>query len=367
MYTITEPAPAAWESFVLRHPRGHLLQRPAWGQLKATFGWRVQRVAVATTTDADAHLLAGAQVLLRSRYGVGVAYVPRGPLLAEESAANDMLLDALAQLARRSRAVFLRLEPECLEDAPDADHSHTWLLLKGFQPEAPIQPRSTIHVALAPPPAQIFASFSKGHRADIRRAERQGVQVRVGGADDIGAFFAIMQDTGRRAEFGIHAEAYYYLAWKLFQQRNGVLRPPPHDNAPHADSRLLLAEQEGRTIAAHMVFADARTGFYLYSGAAAQGMKAGANHLLQWHALQWARERGCTSYDLWGIPDALGRAASTTDAAEQAALEEQAHDDPLIGVYRFKKGFGGHVVRYLPAYDQVYLAPLYRLWKRRLR
>ncbi len=41
-----------------------------------------------------------------------------------------------------------------------------------------------------------------------------------------------------------------------------------------------------------------------------EGLRAGANHALQWEALQWARGRGCASYDFWGIPDALGRAAA---------------------------------------------------------
>ena len=29
-----------------------------------------------------------------------------------------------------------------------------------------------------------------------------------------------------------------------------------------------------------------------------------------------------------------------------------------------KKGFGGRVTRYLPAYDRVYMPPLYALWQR---
>ncbi|MCX7790867.1 MAG: methicillin resistance protein, partial [Chloroflexaceae bacterium] len=71
-------------------------------------------------------------------------------------------------------------------------------------------------------------------------------------------------------------------------------------------------------------------------------------------------------YDLWGIPDALGRAATAPDEETRAALERAAQHDPLIGVYRFKKGFGGRIVRYLPAYDRVLLAPLYRLALRRM-
>jgi lipid II:glycine glycyltransferase (peptidoglycan interpeptide bridge formation enzyme) len=52
-------------------------------------------------------------------------------------------------------------------------------------------------------------------------------------------------------------------------------------------------------------------------------------------------------------------------AEEREQIEEQAKAHPLYGAYRFKKGWGGDLVRYLPAYDQVYLAPAYWLWRRR--
>jgi lipid II:glycine glycyltransferase (peptidoglycan interpeptide bridge formation enzyme) len=162
-------------------------------------------------------------------------------------------------------------------------------------------------------------------------------------------FYAIMQATGARAAFGIHSETYYRQAWEGMQPR----------------SRLLLAGLAGEIVAAHMVFAGPQHGLYLYGGAVEAGLKAGANHLLQWAAIRWARQQGCTSYDFWGIPDALGEAAFASSEDEQQALEAVAQNDPLIGVYRFKKGFGGQVVRLLPAYDQVYLPPLYTLWQRR--
>lgn len=344
---LVEPDAAAWDSFVAAHPQGSLLQQSGWGELKAGAGWQARRLAV---IDAGGRALAGALLLLRGRYGLSVAYTPRGPLLAGEPAADTLLLAGLERVARRARAVFLRLEPNMLEGDPAADRAHTWLLLQGMRPAATIQPRSSLHVDLARPEEAILAGFTKGHRADIRRAERGGVQVRAGEAADLATFYAIMRATGARAGFGIHEEAYYREAWRRFQPR----------------SRLLLAELGGRAVAAHMVFADARRGLYLYSGADDEGLRSGANHLLEWHAMRWARELGCAGYDLWGVPDALGRAAGAPDEAARTALEAEAKADPLSGVYRFKKGFGGSVVRYLPAYDRVLIPGLYRLALRRI-
>ncbi len=342
----------AWDSFARQHPQGHLLQSSGWGGLKAGFGWEWRRIAVAS----PAGILAGAQVLFRRRLGVSVAYVPRGPLFAGDAEADTLLLAALDRLARRSRAVFLRIEPNLLEHDSAASQLHSLLLLQGFQAADPIQPRSSIHLDLTPTPELLLAAMSKGHRADIRRAERDGVVVRAGaGAADLMTFYTIYQETAQRAGFAIHSQAYYQAAWERFTQS-------PQDR--HA--QLLLAGRADEALAAFLIFSWAGEGLYLYSCSTEAGLKSGANHLLQWRALLWAREQGCARYDFWGIPDELGQAASATDEAQRARLDQAARADPLFGVFRFKKGFGGQIVRYLPAYDRVYLPPLYALWRRRL-
>jgi lipid II:glycine glycyltransferase (peptidoglycan interpeptide bridge formation enzyme) len=317
-------------------------------------------------------LISGAQVLFRRRLGISGAYVPRGPLFAGDAAADALLLAALDRLARRNRAVFLRIEPNLLEGDAEADRLHSALLLRGFQPAAPLQPRSSIHLDLAPAPDQLLAAMSKGHRADIRRAERAGVDVRSGASGgDLDSFYAIMEATGARAGFAVHSRAYYRAAWELFRARATSSAASSRAGAPETraeeegHAQLLLAERDGETLAAFLVFAWAGVGLYLYSGATDAGLKSGANHALQWRALLWARERGCALYDFWGIPDALGQAATAEDAAERARREQDAQSDPLFGVFRFKKGFGGRIVRYAPAYDMVYISALYALWRRR--
>ena len=76
-------------------------------------------------------------------------------------------------------------------------------------------------------------------------------------------------------------------------------------------------------------------------------------YLLQWEAMKWARDNGCLEYDLWGIPD-----------EDEDALEEQftQRRDGLWGVYRFKRGFGGRIVRSMGAWDRPYRKYLYRAY-----
>jgi peptidoglycan pentaglycine glycine transferase (the first glycine) len=57
------------------------------------------------------------------------------------------------------------------------------------------------------------------------------------------------------------------------------------------------------------------------------------NYLLQWEAMRSAAGKGCEVYDLWGAPDRFDET------------------DPMYGVYRFKDGLGGEVVRTIGAWD----------------
>jgi lipid II:glycine glycyltransferase (peptidoglycan interpeptide bridge formation enzyme) len=49
-----------WDLFLERYPDAHLLQTTAWGELKSSFGWDVQRVSVDSGSQP-----AGAQILFR--------------------------------------------------------------------------------------------------------------------------------------------------------------------------------------------------------------------------------------------------------------------------------------------------------------
>ncbi len=283
--------------------------------------------------EQDGVLVAGAQVLYRRLFPVSMGYVPKGPVLVEDTPAlAEALWRAVRVQSRRMGALALKVEPEWRDD--DATR-HAWLVQQGFSPSADcIQPRRTIIVDLTQGEDEILARMKQKWRYNIRLSERKGVEVRVGGEQEVPAFHALMQVTGARDAFGIHTEDYYRRAWALF--------------APDDRVRLLLASYEGGLLAGLMAFAFNGQAWYMYGASSDEHRALMPNHQLQWRAMQWARARGCTQYDLWGI----------TDVDPDSASAE------LGGVQRFKEGFGGEVVRYVGAYDQVYCAPLYALMRR---
>ncbi len=334
---------AAWDAFVERRADGHALQTSAWAALKFRFGWSAGRAAV---LDGE-QVVAGASVLFRKLpLGLGTfAYAPKGPLVDWDSAPHvSALFDGLDALCHARRAFALKLEPD-IEKPQDAGCKTQEALFLHLS--SAVQPRRTILIDLTRTEDEILAAMRQKTRYNIRLAARKGVVVREGTADDLPAFYALTQVTGARDGFGVHSADYYRAAFELFVPRDWA--------------RLFVADVHEVGIeptpvaaipmAAIMVFALGSKAWYMYGASGDMHRERMPNHALQWEAIRWAKSRGCATYDLWGVPD-----------EDEATLEAQylKRDDDLWGVYRFKRGFGGRLVRYVGAFDRMYNPLLYR-------
>jgi lipid II:glycine glycyltransferase (peptidoglycan interpeptide bridge formation enzyme) len=348
--TATEHASGTdWDDLVGRLG-GQPFQAWAWGELKSHFGWQPYRLSAGGGDCA-------AQLLVRPYRGLAVAYVPRGPIVAADGSLDAGLLDEIVRVARSHRAAFVRFEPDLAQDDPRANALDAALRVAGFGAAGrTIQPRSTIVLDLAPPLPELLAGLSKGHRADLKRAEREGVTVRVAtDSAETQTLHDMLRATSARKAFGYHNAAYYRVLLDAFGDA----------------AQLLIAQRDGAVIGASLVLAWAGHGVYLAAGSNAAGLEHRAAHALQWQAISWARDRGARTWDQFGIADARGQvelgalAGQDRNSPDMERLEAAARRDPLDGVYRFKKGWGGRVVRFMPAYDRVFFRPAYWLWRRR--
>jgi lipid II:glycine glycyltransferase (peptidoglycan interpeptide bridge formation enzyme) len=121
--------------------------------------------------------------------------------------------------------------------------------------------------------------------------------------------------------------------------------------------RLFMASFEGQPIAGVLVFACGSRSWYAYGASGNEHRNKMPTYAVQWAAIKWAKARGCRSYDLYGVPD-------EDEETLEAGFRER--HDGLWGVYRFKRGFGGQLVRSIGALDYVYSKPLYWLYERAL-
>ncbi len=122
----------------------------------------------------------------------------------------------------------------------------------------------------------------------------------------------------------------------------GKLSCKPGENTDQPSAEPLIAEVNGDPVAAIFVFYFAGRAYYIYGMSIEAHREKMPNYLLQWEAMRRAKARGCSVYDLWGAPD------------------EFNESDSMWGVFRFKEGLGGKVVRTLGAWDY----PASRIWYR---
>ena len=121
---------------------------------------------------------------------------------------------------------------------------------------------------------------------------------------------------------------------------------------------LLMAKHDDQLLAAIMVFALGDTAWYFYGASSRDKSNLYASYGLQWRAIQWAKARGCKTYDMWGIPD-----------QDEESLEAQFKErsDGLWGVYGFKRGWGGEVRRSAGSWDLVFNPLVYGAYRTALK
>lgn len=305
---------SGWNQFLTDHPNAHLLQTGEWGELKSAFGWKPVRIVGGES---------GVQILFRELpLGLTIGYIPKAN-------PGETLWEEIDSVCKQNRAIFLKLEPDIWDNQAHV----TWNLTLRTSPHN-IQPPRTIMIDISGSEEQILSRMKQKTRYNIRLAEKKGVTVRSW--EDLDSFHIMMLHTGGRDGFGVHSLEYYRRVYDLLH--------------PKEMAEILLAEYEGKSLAALFVARHGNRAYYLYGASTDEERNRMPAYLLQWEAMKWAKAHGCEEYDLWGVPD-----------EEEDTLEanfEKRHDG-LWGVYRFKRGFGGLLKRAAQAMDRVYNPLLY--------
>lgn len=327
-----------WNAFVARESSFALFQSWEWGEFKKRLGWKAYRIAV---KDAG-QIVIGAQMLIKTLpLGLAsVAYVPRGPIgeWTPEDIASG-LLSELHRVARKHKAVFLKIEPPLLNSPSNIKV----LLRHDFHASRnTIQPRATIILNLNRDLDDILGQMRQKTRQYIRKAAREDITVRIGDRDDLSAFYDLMRMTGKRERFRHRSRDYYENQWQIFAENKQTV--------------LLMAFHRGRLLAVRTPYFFGTRAAEFHAGSLDSFGRLHPNYLLVWESIKWAKEQGCHTYDLWGIPDEIGKTGSGTND-----LRAADRTDGLWGVFRFKIGFSDNIVSYVGAYDYIYSLPLYSL------
>jgi lipid II:glycine glycyltransferase (peptidoglycan interpeptide bridge formation enzyme) len=341
-----------WNSIISKLPNPHFLQTYEWGQVKAKYGWQpiyvvwdeqgnmkvetdVNRLSSFVFPPSAAALILKRQIL-RNGFAarLSILYSPKGPLLdwTNESLRTRVLND-LQSFAKTQGAIFLKMDPDIVlgtgvpaseDEVVDANGQLVMNELKrrGWEYASDqIQFKNTVLIDLKPTEEEMLARMKQKTRYNIRLAEKKSVGLRVGTKDDLSMLYRMYAETSVRDGFVIRDDGYYQTVWNLFM------------NSGEPTCEPLIAEVDGEPVAAIFVFYFAKRAYYVYGMSRNTHREKMPTYLLQWEAMKRAKAKGCKVYDLWGAPEVFDE------------------NDSMWGVYRFKEGLGGKVVRTLGAWD----------------
>lgn len=316
-----------WNQAVATLPTGHILQTFEWGEFKSHYGWQPIRLLFMR----EDHCVAAALVLKRKIPipGYSILYVPKGPCFdPTDSESVEFVLESLKSFTRTHRALFIKLDPDVLLN----DNSTvSALTTAGFQPSKDqIQFRNTMIVDLQPSVEELRSNLSKTARYNTNMAQRKGVEIIEGTANDLPLFYDIYRETSERDHFLIRPYEYYEHIWRSFLDKNMA--------------KIHFASYEGTTLSGSILLLLGNRAWYMYGASRSIHRELRPNHLLQWEAMLWAKNNGFVYYDMWGLPNKL------------------EPGQPMWGVVEFKKSLGGQVRQWIGAYDYVYNPVLYKAW-----
>ena len=320
-----------YEQFIQSHPKGHFAQSYLWGKQKTA--WHFHGVAVRNEVGAIKGAL-GVLIRKAPMFPVSMLYICRGPVCdLDDRETLEELMQGVRALAKQYHGYVVKIDPDVSVEntafKAELERLGFRCMQDGKNFEG-IQPRFVFRLNVeGKTEEELLASFTQKHRYNIRLAQRKGVEVKICGQEMIPEFTRIMVETGLRDNFVTRDEAYFSNMLKNLGEH----------------CRLYMAFHEGQPIAGTLAIWYGDKVWYLYGASSNEHRNLMPNYLLQWNMIQWAVEKKCRIYDFRGVSGDL------------------TEDNPLYGLYKFKKGFNGDFTEFMGEFDLV----LSKFWYKTLK
>jgi lipid II:glycine glycyltransferase (peptidoglycan interpeptide bridge formation enzyme) len=338
--------------FLAARASASFLQCPSWGEVKAE--WRHESLGWYDDTDAlvGAGLVLYRQVPKVKRF---LAYLPEGPVIDWSADDLEAWLAPMVEHLRAAGAFGIKMGPPVVarrwsaatvkaaiaektakrlaDLQPDegndvAARAAATLRRLGWRPPAGDdgfgagQPQFVFQVPLAGRSEQeLLAGFNQLWRRNIKKADKAGVEVTQGAAEDLPDFHRLYLETAERDGFTGRPLPYFQRMWT-------AMREEDPDRI-----RLYLARHEGDLVAATTMVRVGEHAWYSYGASSSHKREVRGSNAVQWAMLRDAAAAGASVYDLRGITDTID------------------DGDPHFGLIQFKLGTGGEAVEYLGEWD----------------
>lgn len=245
-------------------------------------------------------------------------YCPRGPKCSKEG--WHVFVQRAKVIARENNCIFLRVEPFTVPVG--VIKKLNFIRVGKFSPlSRQFSPMDTQVLDVDRTEDEIIAEMKPKWRYNIKLATRKGVTIRRSvSLDDLKVF--------HKLSLGMENRGYTPFDLEHYEKLLGALEKE--------NIELFVAETGKKILAVILVTYYGEVATYLHGASSDESRELMPNHLLQWRAIQAAKEKGCKVYDFWGV-------APDGDAKHSWA-----------GITRFKKGFGGETIHFMGAYDYTF-------------
>lgn len=297
-----------WDAYVTRHPGGGFCH--LWSVAEAiqrAYGHRVIRLAV-FRGPADGAAGAGGdgprrpigvltlvqiRHLLFGHSLVSLPFFDYGGALSDDDEAHRALIEEARRIGSRLGAKHLEIRHRT---APPESG--------GARPAAAADSLLRVHkvrmvLALPGTSAELMRSFKSKLRSQITKAQREGLELQVGGAELLDRFYGVFAVNMRDLGSPVHSKALIAALLGAFPR----------------EGRVFLVSREGRPLAGGVAFGFKEAVVNPWASSLRVFSRLNPNMLLYWGMLQYACDRGYRVFD-------FGRST------------------PGEGTYRFKEQWG---------------------------
>lgn len=405
-----------FDKYSSNHEQTSFSQTSSWGNLKKVNGWNSHFVAL-----FDNKKIVGATLLLSKRVPLikkNMCYAPRGFLIDYNN--NELLREftnSIRKYAKKLNAIFIKIDPyvsyqernldgDIVEDGKNNKKAYENLIKNGYKHFGFNLMQDTLQ------PRWIFVTDTKNKTIDdimngmdsktrqiVRKNERECIKTREISYDELDKFKDIMRHTGDRRNFIDRPLSYYQNMYKNLNP-NGILkilvaeldtkeliiklnkekdtykqeyddRKYKHDeginkmnekkyeskqketenNIKRVEKKIeevkkLQKENDEVILLGGILFLiHGREVVSLVGGSYQKFMEFQSAYTVHFEGVKYAVEHGYDRYNFYGI---------TGDFTK---------DNPLLGLYLFKRGFGGNVVELLGEFDLVISKFWYTIYK----
>jgi len=318
-----------WDGFLLQCGEKTFLQSWNWGEFNKQMGSKIWRLGA-----YNQEKMVGVALVFKisARRGTFL-FIPHGPVLLIGLSVQDkkeileLILLQLSDISKKEKASFIRVSPILSE----TEENNNVFADLGFR-QAPIHmhPEVTWELDITPSEENILMGMRKTTRYLIRQAEKNpDIEITISDKiEDLKFFWPVYRETAKRHHFVVFSEKY------LERQLNCFLGD--------GQIAIFLGKYKGEVVSAAIFVFWQGMCFYHHSGSLKKFNKIPVSYLLQWRAIQEAKNRGCTTYNFWGI---------APDISTEEDAQKSKH--PWAGLSLFKMGFGGYKREYVKTQDLV--------------